>query len=97
MIVIVPVVDGVYPIVQALTFVVRAVRVHVLELKLPPEPPSLHDTVPVGKYLVPPAASATFALKCTGCPIDVVAGFGVTVVVLLRSIDVSDDVPELPL
>ncbi len=51
--------------------------VHVLELKLPPAPPSLHDTVPVGAVGVR-LVSTTVALKVIGFPIGVPAGFGVT-------------------
>ena len=93
---IVPVFAGVYPTLQELTPVVTTASVHELELKVPPAPPSLHDIVPVGVLFVPGVESTTFPLRVIGFPIDVVAGFGSTVVVLLRIVDVSDDVPELP-
>ena len=68
---------GVYVTVQALVAVVTTTSVHVLELKVPPAPPSLHDTLPVGTVGVR-VESTTVALKVIGFPIDVVAGFGVT-------------------
>ena len=54
-----------------------AVSVHVPELKLPPAPPSLHDTVPVEAVCVR-LVSTTVALKVIGFPIGMLAGFGVT-------------------
>jgi len=45
-------------------------------VNVPPAPPSLHDTVPVGA--VRRLVSTTFALKVIGFPIGVLAGFGVT-------------------
>ncbi len=71
-----------------------AVNVHEGLLKLPPAPPSLHDTVPVGmvgELLV----SVTFALKVIVFPRATDDGFGVMVVVVLRSLTVNADWPKL--
>ena len=55
--------DGVYIIVQALALeLVGASVQEEPELKLPPAPPSLHDTVPVGLVFVPMLGSLTAAL-----------------------------------
>src|SRR5207249_5799165 len=67
-------------------------NVHEVELKPPPTPPSLHDTVPLGTLCVPEPESRTFALNVIGFPIAVVAGFGVTEVLVARRVIVKDGV-----
>ena len=46
-------------------------------VNVPPAPPSLHDTEPVG-VMAEIEVSATVALNVTGPPEDAVAGFGAT-------------------
>ena len=57
-------VGGVYAISHTLVLVVEPLigaRVHEVEPKLPPAPPSSHDTVPVGMLFVPILESKTLA------------------------------------
>ncbi len=90
-----PVFDGVYPTMQALALLVSGASVHVLELKAPPAPLSLQDTVPVGAVFVPKLVSPTLPLKVMTFPTVPEAGFGATVVAVLRRLDVRDDTPAL--
>ncbi len=80
---------------HVLIFKEDAVNVHVGLLKLPPAPPSLHATVPVGVVAVPLSISATAALNVIVLPIVTDDGFGVMVVVVLRGPTVNADWPEL--
>ena len=51
-------------------------RVQLLRLKLPPAPPSLHDTLPVG-VVGPAAVSRTVAVRVFDCPGDILPTTGV--------------------
>jgi len=69
---------------------------HVVELNVPPLPPSLHEVVPVGADAVPPLASETVLVSVIGekSPMIAEALPGETaVVVTLRT--VKEDLPEL--
>ena len=68
-----------------------------LEVKVPPAPPSLHDTVPVGILFVPELESRTFTLKSITSPIVGAAVFCKIVSLVARKVTVSVDVPELVL
>src|SRR5439155_473257 len=74
----------------------NCVNVHEAVVKLPPAPPSLQDTVPVGILFVPRLESRIFASKFMPVPIVAVAGFGVTVVLVARIVTASADVPDPP-
>ena len=54
---------GVYMMAHVLVLVevLYCDNVHEVALKLPPAPPSLHDTVPVGMLFVPELVSTIFA------------------------------------
>src|SRR2546426_1586807 len=67
--------DGVYDIVHVLEAPLAAASVHVGLLKVPPAPPSLHDTVPVGLVGVPLVVSVTTAEKAVDIPTVPAAGF----------------------
>jgi len=89
--------DGVYVTVHTLEPDPDAVRVHVVLLNVPPFPPSLQVTVPVGVEAAPVLVSATVAVKITGKRIPRVSDVleGVTLVELPLSTE-RDAVPELP-
>ena len=90
-------VDGVYVTEHILVLgeVSYCDNVHEVESKLPPAPPSSHDTVPVGRIFVPGLVSRTFALNVMGTPIVIVGGFGKMVVLVARKFTVNPDGPEL--
>ena len=71
-------------------------NVHEVELNNPPLPPSSHETVPVGITFVPRPGSLTLTVNVKAFPIFVVAGLGVTVVVVVRKVIVNCVVPKLP-
>jgi hypothetical protein len=74
--------DAVYVIEHALEEEPRLDRVHAEESpKLPPAPPSLHVTVPVG-VIGEPLVSVTVALNVIMPPVLADAGLGVTPVVV---------------
>ena len=73
----------------------KTVNVHEVELNIPPLPPSLHVTVPVGRILVPRPGSLTLELNVMAFPRFVVAGLGVTVVLVVRKVTDNDVMPEL--
>jgi hypothetical protein len=83
--------------VQELSLELTAERWHVAPLKVPPLPPSLQDTEPVGgdRWL---AVSVTVAAKVIVLPMATEAGSGDTVVMVASNrmlVTVSADVPEL--
>lgn len=68
---------------------------HEVGLNVPPEFPSLHDTVPVGIEEL--GFPATLTVNATWDPWFAVAGFGVMVMVVpCCGFTVRDDVPVLP-
>jgi len=73
---------------------VEIASVHVAELNEPPAPPSLQDTVPDG-VIWEPLVTDTLALKVIVLPMTTDDGFGEIDVPVVRSVMVSDDVPEL--
>jgi hypothetical protein len=70
-------------------------REHVEVLKLPPAPPSLHVTVPVGVDGDPALVSLTAEVNVIGLPAVTADGFGVTTTLTDRAPTVNDEVPEL--
>ena len=78
-----------------LELVEAVVNVHEVELKSPPLPPSLQLTVPAGIVFVPLPESATVVVNVMAFPIVVVAGLGVTVLVVVRKFTVNGVVPKL--
>lgn len=64
-------------------------------LNVPPAPPSLHDTVPVGTVDVPPPVSFTVAVRVVTLPAVTVVRLGETPVLVERVFTVSAEVPEL--
>lgn len=58
--------DGVYVTAHALLLEVEVERVQLALLNLPPLPPSLHPTVPVGARGVPEPTSSTVAVSVKG-------------------------------
>ena len=64
-------------------------------LNVPPAPPSLQDTVPVGTVAVPPSESLTVAVKVVTLPAVTVVGLGDRAVVVERISTVRAEVPEL--
>ncbi len=87
---------GVYVTEHELALELVVARLHVKLVKLPPAPPSLQDTVPVGadgKVVV----SVTMATNAIVFPITAEDGFGeVVVVVVCRLVTVRTDVAALP-
>lgn len=70
--------------------------VHVVELNVPPLPPSLHEVVPVGADAVPPLVSETVLVNVIGEKFPMIAEAlpgEMAVVVTLRT--VKEDLPEL--
>lgn len=63
-----------------LILLVTEARVQLALEKVPPAPPSLQETVPVGAVFVPLPVSATFAVKLTVFPKATVAALGETLV-----------------
>jgi hypothetical protein len=68
---------------------VFAARVHVVLLNVPPLPPSLHDSIPVGAVFVPLPVSATVAVNVSGLPTVTDAGLGETLVLVVRALQVG--------
>ena len=69
---------------------------HVVELNVPPLPPSLHEVVPVGADAVPPLLSETVLVSVIGDKSPMISDglLGeMAVVVTLRT--VKEDLPEL--
>jgi hypothetical protein len=62
---------------------------------VPPAPPSLQDTVPVGLVAVPPSESSTVTVRVVTLPAFTVVRLGDTPVVVERVLTVSADGPEL--
>lgn len=76
--------EGAVYSVEQLLDVDPAVRLHELLLNVPPAPPSLHATVPVGADWAPGLISAIVALKVTDPPTFTLIGFGLTEVLVPR-------------
>ncbi len=70
-------------------------KVHVGPLKLPPTPPSLQETIPVGTLVVPALRSFTDTVKVTLFPAFTDDGFGDMLAPVVRRLTVSEDAPEL--
>ncbi len=70
--------------------------VQVGALNVPPAPPSLHDTVPVGVDGVPVLVSVTVAVTVIAFPIVTDELLGAITVLVVRKVTVRVDVPELP-
>ena len=84
---------------QVLVLELAVTNVQEVELKIPPAPPSLHDTVPVGVVGAPPV-SVTVAVNIIEFPILTDDGFGVMFVVVEFAAQafvtgLPDNVPEL--
>ena len=62
---------------------------------VPPAPPSLQDTVPVGVVAVPPSESLTVTVRVVTLSAVTVVRLGDTPVVVERVFTVSADGPEL--
>jgi len=75
----------------------NCVNVHEAVVKLPPAPPSLQDTVPVGILFVPELESRTFTSKFVTTSTIGAAVFCEMVSLVARKVTVSADVPELVL
>jgi len=73
----------------------KGTNVHDMKSKLPPAPPSSQETVPVGIIFVPVLESTTFAVNVVGVPTITATGGGVTIVVVVRPVSVSGNMPEL--
>ena len=78
-----------------LLFELIAVRAQVELLNVPPLPPSLQVTNPVGADTLPELVSLTVAVKVFMLPVGTVAEFGITVVFVLRLFTFSVEEPEL--
>ncbi len=65
-------------------------------LKVPPLPPSPHETEPVGVNTAPVSASFVDAVKVSVLPAVTVDGFGVTPVLLVLLFIINADEPRLP-
>jgi len=88
--------EGVYVTVQVLELVLVGERVHEVLLNVPPLPPSLHFTFPVGADVSPMLVSVTATTNVTGKRFPMVSDVlaGLTLVELaLRT--VREDFPEL--
>src|SRR5438094_4195815 len=75
-------------------------NVHEVALKLPPEPLSLHDTVPLGIVFVVELESRTLACSVIVVPITTVPGFGERVVlvgskIIAYATNIERDVTEM--
>ena len=91
-----PFADGVYAMTQMLVLELAVTNVQEVELKIPPAPPSLHDTVPVGVAGVP-FVSFTVTVNAIVFPIMTDDGVGATFEVVTCPDTVSADGPELVL
>jgi hypothetical protein len=65
-------------------------------VNVPPSPPSLNVTVPVGLDAVPESTSSTVTAYVMLFPRVITEGLSVIVVLVLRAVTCNEDMPELP-